>query len=110
MSTKITNSPPPLESDGPLKDPQVEVTNAFSNVDLPKRQTDYLQDGETRTLAQAEVKKLADNVRFIEERFAVISRDMRALDKLELFHDRTGKPIAFHPDWEGLHDVLNPPL
>jgi hypothetical protein len=109
MSTKITNSPPPLEPNV-LKAPQVDVTNAFSDVDLPKRQTDYLQDGETRALARAEVKKLADNVRFIEEHFAVISRDMRALDQLELFHDRTGKPIAFHPDWEGLHDVLNPPL
>jgi len=109
MSTKIINSPPPLEP-SPLKAAPVEVTNAFSDVDLPKRQTDYLQDGETRTLAQAEVKKLADNVRFIEERFAVISRDMRALDKLELFHDRTGKPITFHPDWEELHDVPNPPL
>jgi len=109
MSTKITNSPPPSEP-SPLKVPQVEVTNAFSNVDLPKRQTDYLQDGETRSLAQAEVKKLADNVRFIEERFAVISRDMRALDKLELFHDRSGKLITFHPDWEELHDVLDPPL
>jgi len=86
------------------------IVDVAPEVSLPKRQTDYLQGGEARTLVKNEIEKLVDNVKDIERNFATISRNMKALDQLELFSDIKGRPITFHPEWEKLHDVLNSSL
>ncbi len=101
----------PIELDVPQKYLQGQTAETPApEVSLPKRQTDYLQGGEARTLVKNEIEKLVDNVKDIERNFAAISRNMKALDQLELFSDIKGTPITFHPEWEKLHDVFNSSL
>jgi len=75
------------------------------NVRLPKL-IDYLQSGEAYTLVKTGISNLVNHVKIIEERFAAISRDMKALDNLDVFYDDIGKPIALHPHWAEIHDVF----
>ncbi len=76
------------------------------NARLPKLQIEYLQSGEAYMLVKTGISNLANHVKIIEDHFAAISRDMRALDNLDVFYDDIGKPIALHPHWAEIHDVF----
>jgi hypothetical protein len=76
------------------------------NVRLPKLQIDYLQSGEAYMLVKTGVSNLTNDVKIIEERFAAISRDMKALDNLDVSYDDIGKSIALQSHWAEIHDVF----